>query len=96
MKPYYLVIYIIMYGNFGLAWYLQRYSCVPNVTMAPHVKEDKIILEQTLLESQPGGPSPTAHASPGGIRDKNIQQELVQRKPALNELVDNTTTSAGK
>lgn len=37
------------------------------------------------MESQRDGPSPTAFASPGGIRDESIL-ELAPSKPALNEL----------
>lgn len=55
------------------------------MTVAPHVKDSKQILEQAISESRQDGPPPTAHASPGGIRDKSVQ-EIVLRKPALNEL----------
>ena len=40
---------------------------------------------RTILESQLDGPSPTALASPGGIRDESIV-EMVPKKPALNDL----------
>lgn len=57
------------------------------MTVAPHVKGNKQILEQAISESYQDGPPPTAGASPGGIRDKQVRQ-VVQRKPALNELPD--------
>ena len=57
------------------------------MTVAPHVKENKQILEQAISESRSDGPPPTARASPGGIRDKSVQ-DIVLRRPALNELPD--------
>lgn len=74
---------------------LQRYSCQPNVTVAPHVQENREILEQAISESHVDGPPPTAHASPGGIRDKSVQN-IVQRKPALNEFPEFPGASRGK
>lgn len=65
----------------------QHYSCQPNVTVAPHVKENKQILEQAISESRLDGPLPTAQASPGGIRDQSVR-EMAIRKPALNEFPD--------
>lgn len=40
---------------------------------------------RTILESSEDGPTPTAMASPGGIRNESIL-DLVPRKPALNDL----------
>ena len=53
--------------------------------MAPHVRDNKDSLEQAISESQLGGPPPTAHASPGGIRDKSVR-DMVPKKLALNDL----------
>lgn len=81
------VFFVCFFQEASISPYLfsfQRYSSHPNVTVAPHVRENKQILEQAISESRLDGPPPTAHASPGGIRDKSVQS-IVQRKPALNE-----------
>ena len=56
------------------------------------MRECKEILDQAISESRPDGPPPTAHASPGGIRDKAVR-EIVVRKPALNEFPEDTSNS---
>lgn len=43
------------------------------------------LLYRTLLESQLGGPTPSALNSPGGIRDESVLG-LAPAKPALNDL----------
>ena len=40
---------------------------------------------RTIGESLEGGPTPTAEASPGGVRDESIV-EMVLKKPALNDI----------